>query len=154
MKIPLTTLVLHGSMRQPKLKVMGMLRIHKELHLNDPEIAAAFAARYLYCDRLAEEVVYMVGTNTAGVPIAVSEVSHGTADAAIIQPREIMIRAFKMGATGFFLFHNHCSGDPTPSESDVKVTRRLEKAGKLVGIPLLDHIVIGSGTYAVVQTNG
>ena len=70
-------------------------------------------------------------------------VSRGTADKTFVHPREIFRHAIRLGAVSVIVAHNHPSGDPTPSKEDVEETRRLVAAGKLVGIPLDDHVVIG-----------
>jgi DNA repair protein RadC len=75
-------------------------------------------------------------------------VTRGTLDAALIHPREVFRPAVAEGAAGVILVHNHPSGDPTPSAEDRAVTRQLAEAGRAVGIPVLDHIVVGRGTYA------
>ena len=153
MQIPVVRLELSERARQPKLCVCGKIKTRGMIHLSDPEIAAAFAARYIYYRRLAEEYVYMIGVDSTGLPIAVSEVSHGMSNYVEFRAKEIMIRALKMGATNFFLFHNHCSGNPTPSKEDRFATKIIRDVSMMVGIPLLDHIVIGDGTYCVVRVD-
>jgi DNA repair protein RadC len=64
-----------------------------------------------------------------------------------VHPREVFGPAVRLGASAVVCAHNHPSGDPTPSVEDHQVTRRLVEAGNLLGIPLLDHVVIGNGTY-------
>ena len=65
----------------------------------------------------------------------------------MISPRELFIEALNCGAVSIVLLHNHPSGDPTPSESDVLLTKRVKEAGDLIGITLLDHIIIGNNCY-------
>lgn len=69
-------------------------------------------------------------------------VSIGTLAMSLVHPREVFRPAIEEGAAGVIVVHNHPSGDPTPSAEDLQVTRRLEEAGKLLGIPLLDHVVV------------
>ncbi len=71
----------------------------------------------------------------------------GTLNASLIHPREILRVGISEGAAAFILVHNHPSGDPEPSEEDVKVTRQLKEAGETVGIELLDHIIIGKNKH-------
>jgi DNA repair protein RadC len=71
------------------------------------------------------------------------EVSKGTLNATLAHPREIFKEAIRASAASLILSHNHPSGDPTPSPEDIKITRQLVDAGKIVGIRLLDHIIIG-----------
>jgi DNA repair protein RadC len=72
------------------------------------------------------------------------KISVGTLDASLVHPREVFRPAIKDSAASILLVHNHPSGDPTPSREDQAVTRRLEEAGKTIGINVLDHIVLGS----------
>lgn len=78
----------------------------------------------------------------------------GSINASIISPREIYLEALKFHAAGIILLHNHPSGDPTPSESDQKATRKIQEAGRLLDIPLLDHIVIGDKKYVSFHEKG
>ena len=71
----------------------------------------------------------------------------GTVNASIVSPREIYLEALRYHAVGIILLHNHPSGDPTPSDADRRVTRKVREAGCLLDIPLLDHIVIGDRRY-------
>jgi DNA repair protein RadC len=72
------------------------------------------------------------------------EIYRGTLDRAVVEPREILKRALLANAAGIILYHNHPSGDPTPSREDREFTRRLASAAEAVGIRLLDHFVVGS----------
>ena len=100
---------------------------------------------------MAEEYVYMIATDTKKNVLGIFEVSHGTVNASFLSPRELFIRAFLCGATSVFLVHNHPSGDPEPSPLDIQATRRIAEAGKLLGIALNDHIIIGNGFYSMKQ---
>jgi DNA repair protein RadC len=75
-------------------------------------------------------------------------VTRGILDSALIHPREVFRPAVGEGAAGVILVHNHPSGDPTPSAEDRAVTRQLAEAGRAVGIPVLDHVIVGRGRYA------
>lgn len=81
-------------------------------------------------------------------------ISKGTVNASIVSPREILIEALRYRAVGMIMVHNHPSGDPTPSREDCSITQRVKEAGKLVGIQLLDHIVIGDGSYSSFKKEG
>jgi DNA repair protein RadC len=72
-----------------------------------------------------------------------AEIYRGTLDRAVVEPREILRRALIGKAAGVILYHNHPSGDPTPSREDREFTRRLASACEAVGVRLLDHIVVG-----------
>lgn len=81
-------------------------------------------------------------------------VSSGTLDASIVHPRDVFRLATAGGAAAVILFHNHPSGDPTPSRDDEQLTRRMAAAGELMGITVLDHIVLGDGRYASFREAG
>jgi DNA repair protein RadC len=74
-------------------------------------------------------------------------VTRGILDASVIHPREVFKPAVVESAAAVILLHNHPSGDPTPSPEDREVTRQLAEAGRLMGIPVLDHVVIGESTF-------
>jgi DNA repair protein RadC len=72
-------------------------------------------------------------------------ISRGTLTASIVHPREAFRPAIRHSASGVIFAHNHPSGDPTPSDEDRRITGRLEEAGRIIGIPVLDHVIIGTG---------
>ena len=76
------------------------------------------------------------------------EVSRGTLNASLVHPREVFKEAVKASAASIVLVHNHPSGDPTPSSDDIKITRELVEAGRIMKIEVLDHIIIGKRTTA------
>jgi DNA repair protein RadC len=73
-------------------------------------------------------------------------ISRGTLTASIVHPREAFRPAVRNAASGVIFAHNHPSGDPQPSDEDRRITGRLEEVGRILGIPLLDHVIIGSGS--------
>ena len=75
--------------------------------------------------------------------IGMQNLSQGTLDTLLVHPREVFRRAIAAGAAAIVVVHNHPSGDPTPSEQDIKVTRDLIRAGQLLKIDVLDHIILG-----------
>lgn len=80
--------------------------------------------------------------------------SNGTVNASFSNPRDIFLTALKYGAVSVILLHNHPSGDPTPSREDILTTKRVSEAGQLIGIPLMDHIIIGDNTYVSLKERG
>lgn len=78
----------------------------------------------------------------------------GTVNASLVSPREIFIEAMKYQAVTIALLHNHPSGDPAPSREDILITRRIRDTGELVGIPLLDHVIIGDTNYRSMKERG
>ncbi len=84
--------------------------------------------------------------NTRKKLIRVEQISEGTLDTLLVHPREVFRAAIAANASGIVLVHNHPSGDPTPSEADIKVTRDLIRAGHLLKIEVVDHVIIGCAT--------
>jgi len=80
--------------------------------------------------------------------------SRGTVDHTTVYPREVVKRALELHATALILVHNHPSGDPTPSQPDVDMTRKVNKAAELLSIALYDHIIIGNGRATSLRANG
>lgn len=74
-------------------------------------------------------------------------ISEGSLTSSIVHPREVFNPAIKESASAIIFIHNHPSGDPTPSKDDIEITHRLIKAGEIIGIKALDHIIIGDGRY-------
>ena len=83
-----------------------------------------------------------------------TRVSVGTLDASVVHPREVFRAAVAAGAAAIVLFHNHPSGDPAPSDDDVALTKRLIRAGDLMGIVVLDHVIVAENSYASLRERG
>jgi DNA repair protein RadC len=92
------------------------------------------------------ETFQVVLLNTRRRLIRVERISQGTLDTLLVHPREVFKSAIAANAAAIVLAHNHPSGDPTPSEADIKVTRDLIRAGQLLKIEVLDHVIIGRAT--------
>lgn len=91
---------------------------------------------------------YFVGIllDVKNCPLAIHVISIGTVAESIAHPREVFKEAIVYGASGIVLIHNHPHGDPNPSSSDTQRTKQLVEAGKIIGIPIVDHLIIGNGT--------
>jgi DNA repair protein RadC len=85
--------------------------------------------------------------------LCIDRVSAGTLTGSFIHPREVLKTALLSSAASLLLIHNHPSGDPTPSREDIAVTEKLKGAGDIMGIPILDHIIIGDG-YVSLKEKG
>jgi DNA repair protein RadC len=92
------------------------------------------------------EQFLVVMLNTRRRLIGLETISQGTLDTILVHPREVFKKAIAANASAVVLVHNHPSGDPTPSEADIKVTRDLTRAGQLLKIEVLDHVIIGRRT--------
>ena len=115
------------------------------------DAAAAFMA--LLQDEAAE-VFGVLCLTTKHRAIAYHEVSRGTLDATLVHPREVFKGALLANAAAIIVGHNHPSGDCTPSPDDIALTQRLVSAGELLGIPVLDHVIIGDGRYISLKEAG
>lgn len=93
------------------------------------------------------ELVKIVILDTKNKIGKILDISYGGTNFAMIEPKEIIIEVVKMGAPKIIMVHNHPSGDPAPSQSDIEVTKRMIQATQIIGIELLDHIVIGNHRY-------
>jgi len=93
------------------------------------------------------EVFYVLTLNSQSRVVSAQEVTRGILNSSLVHPREVFRLAIAEGAAGIILVHNHPSGDPTPSADDRAITRQLVDAGKLLDIPVYDHVVIGNGRY-------
>ena len=92
--------------------------------------------------------------NTKNEPINILVVSVGTLNKAIVHPREVFKTAILSNAASIMAFHNHPSGETTPSQQDIQLTNRLYQAGELLGIKLLDHLIIGDGRFTSLKEKG
>ena len=92
--------------------------------------------------------------NTKNEPTNISVVAVGTLNKAIVHPREVFKTAILSNAASIIAFHNHPSGETTPSQQDIQLTNRLYEAGELHGIKLLDHLIIGDGTFTSLKEKG
>ena len=115
------------------------------------DIAAIFMERMRYYKK--EHFVNLM-INAKGEIIEETEVSIGDLCSSTTHPREVFVDAVRRSAGSVVFVHNHPSGDPSPSEMDIVTTKRLMQAGEILGIPVLDHIVIGDGCYVSMRAEG
>lgn len=101
-----------------------------------------------------QEHLILVLLNTKSKLIKDILLTKGTVNSSLISPREIFMEALKGGAVYIILIHNHPSGDPSPSNEDIRITQRIKEAGQLLGILLLDHIIIGDNRYVSLKERG
>ncbi len=102
----------------------------------------------------AKEHFKLIILNTRNRITAITNVSTGTLSASLVHPREVFKDAIRHSASSVVLAHNHPSGDPEPSEEDLRITRRLIDAGKIIGIDVLDHIIIGKNSFSSFKERG
>lgn len=103
---------------------------------------------------LDREHFRLVPLNTKNQVLGIVPVSVGSLNAAPVHPREVFKEAIRRSSAAIILLHNHPSGDPTPSREDIEITKRLAEAGKLLGIEVFDHLVIGDKRYVSLKEKG
>jgi DNA repair protein RadC len=91
--------------------------------------------------------------NAKHQPIGEQEISVGTAEEALAHPREVFREVVRRSGCAVILVHNHPSGDPDPSRDDILMTEQMCSAGRILGIPVLDHVIIGSGVHVSMRKN-
>ena len=100
---------------------------------------------------LAQEVFLVIGIDIRNGLLDVVEVARGSVHGVEVHPRELFRPLIRMSAAACVMVHNHPSGDPTPSSEDIALTHRMRAAGEVIGIPVIDHVVIGDRTYRSVN---
>lgn len=121
----------------------------KEIHRDSPTLDSPERVADLMREQTRSETVECFQAlllNTRRKLIRVERISDGTLDTILVHPREVFKPAIAASAAAIVLVHNHPSGDPTPSEADIKVTRDLIRAGQLLKIDVLDHVILGRRT--------
>lgn len=133
-----------------------LCRIQKQkseliIQIKTPHDVAEYA-----CDMedLQQEEFRILMLNIKNKIIAKKTISKGTINASLVSPREVFSPAIKMMAGNIILVHNHPSGDPTPSKEDIEVTKAITKAGDIININVIDHIIIGKSTYCSFKEQG
>jgi len=119
-------------------------RYDLERKVTNPESAKNVFVDVLDLDKRTEEVFAIITLDVQSQITGVFEVSTGTLTSSLVTPREVFKRAILQNAAGIVLAHNHPSGITDASADDISVTKKLQKAGKIIGINVVDHIIIGS----------
>lgn len=120
--------------------------------IRQPEDAANW---YLHRLRyVQQEEFHVLLLSTKHQVLASCCVAVGTMDAALVDPRRVFQEALRHQAAALILAHNHPSGDPSPSKEDIALTLRLAEAGKLLELPVLDHVIIGDGRFVSLKEKG
>ena len=149
-----------GSVKAVQLSCIGELskriwksaKVTSELTCRNPAVIAEYFMEEMR--HKEQEFLKMLILNTKNVLMKDIDISKGTVNASLATPREIFIEALKYRGTSVILLHNHPSGDPTPSNDDCLFTKRVAEAGKMIGISLLDHIIIGDNSYVSLKERG
>ena len=120
--------------------------------LSDPDEAAEWFREFIV--NSPQEKMAAIYVDTRNRPIGWSVLFVGTINRAAVDPKPILQMGLLLNAAGFFLAHNHPSGDPSPSAEDLAFTRRLSDAGEVIGIRLIDHLIIGDETHVSLKRRG
>ena len=124
----------------------------KNFDIKGPE-AVVKALRASIKDK-AKEHFKLILLNPRNKIIGISTISIGTLNASLVHPREVFKDAITHSAASVVLAHNHPSGDPEPSEDDIEITKKLVESGKILGIEVIDHIIIGKNDYYSFKAKG
>ena len=103
---------------------------------------------------LAHEEFHVLALDSQSRVVRDLLISRGTLNGSLVHPREVFRAAIAEAAAGIIVVHNHPSGDPTPSADDRAVTRQLIEAGKLLDLPVYDHVIVGAGRYVSFAESG
>lgn len=121
-------------------------------HISSPDAVWNLLLPEIAC--LQKEEFRVLVVNNKNMLLKKIIVSVGTITEAIVHPREVFRDAIKEAGSGIIVTHNHPSGNASPSKQDIETTKRLVEAGRIVGIPLLDHIILTNSSYYSMKENG
>lgn len=126
-------------------KRLAMSSLTHTPYIKSPlDVANVFMEEMRYYKKEYFKIILL---NTKNQIITVEDISIGSLNSSLVHPREVFVRAIRKSSSSIILLHNHPSGNPEPSAEDIKITKRLIEAGKIIGIEVLDHIIIGDGKY-------
>ena len=131
-------------------KVKSMLVENKQI--SSPDDVFRIVNKYL--DGADREHLVLLTLDTKNKITSINTVSIGSINTSIVHPREVFKTAILSNASSVILSHNHPSGDVTPSKEDVDITKRIKECGRILGIELLDHVIIGDDKYSSLKEKG
>ncbi|ASV68833.1 DNA repair protein RadC [Cytobacillus sp. FSL W7-1323] len=131
---------------------MANLTFDERYSIRSPEDAANYVMNEMRF--LSQEHFVCLYLNTKNQVLSKQTIFIGSLNASIVHPREVYKEAFRQSAASIICLHNHPSGDPTPSREDIDVTKRLTECGKIIGIDILDHIIIGEKKFVSLKEKG
>ncbi len=152
---------LKGIGKAKATTILAAIELGKRVHINSfanrevirntTDAGVLLQHRMRHLDR--EHFAVMMLTSAKAI-IGVETISIGTLNNSLVHPREVFKQAIRNSASTVILAHNHPSGDCTPSGEDIKITRRLVEAGKIIGIEVIDHVIVGEDSYYSFCENG
>ena len=150
MAIKTYELILDTETKHTSLQVKDSFSYGSE-YFTTPMSVFTLMTEVFHLDTKADEYVYLGAFDNKMKLMGIFEVSHGTGNASLLDPRGVYMRALQIGASHIMLIHNHPSGMPLPSREDFGICERMKKVGELVGIPLVDFIIIGNNDFTSFQ---
>lgn len=126
--------------------------LYKKRQVRSPEDAYELIKQFL--GEVDREYFVVVCLNTKNQPTAINICHIGSLNASIVHPREVMKPAILSNAASILVGHNHPSGQATPSREDIEVTKRLVEAGRIIGIDVLDHLILGDEEFVSLKEKG
>ena len=126
------------------LAVSEVFEVYAEMRFSSP---AQIYEQFKFLVKESKEYFYALHLDGKNRISCLDQVSIGSLNQSVVHPREVFKTALLSSAAALILIHNHPTGDPMPSSEDITITRRLNEAGEILGIKILDHIVIGSDSY-------
>lgn len=117
--------------------------LYRTRYIKSPNDVVELVNEHLQLDQADRECFLIIAVDTKSQPTHIHTVSTGSLTASIVHPREVFKAAILASSHSILAVHNHPSGDPQPSKEDMQITTRLKEAGQLLGIPLVDHIIVG-----------
>lgn len=144
---------LKGVKEAKATQILAMCELYKRFkvsELTQIKISKPSDVAKLVLDELRmlrQEVLILINLDTKNKVISKKEIFKGGLNSSLVHPREIFREAVKDSAASIIICHNHPSGDPTPSRDDINITTRLKECGKMMGIELLDHLIIGDNRF-------
>jgi DNA repair protein RadC len=154
-----------GALGERNILSTKLARIEASIELGRRTIAARAAREYITVSTPVD-VVGLIGPLVTGLEVEkffclclttkmglkkIVDISTGSINASIVHPRELFRTAVSLASASVIIAHNHPSGDPTPSQADVVLTRRLIRAGDVLGITVEDHVILGGGSHFSMQ---
>lgn len=122
--------------------------------ITSPSKASQVFNEVLEMDSRLQETFAICTTDSKNSITGIFEITTGSLNSSIVHPRDVFQRAILHNAAAIILCHNHPSGNPQPSNNDKKITKKLIKAGEIIGIEVLDHIIIGDNCYLSMKEEG
>ncbi|WP_226668697.1 RadC family protein [Metabacillus litoralis] len=126
--------------------------LYKERSIRSPN--DGYQLMKLFLEDKDREHFIVASLDTKNQPVSINVCHIGSLNASIVHPREVMKAAVLSNAASIIVGHNHPSGKTEPSKEDLEVTKRLKEAGKIIGIDVLDHIIVGDETFTSLKEKG